>query len=184
MGCDIHAFVESSVGLGPKLDVGRSYELFAALAGVRQDSGFEHIEPLAEHRGVPREYETRVYDFGDHSFSYCTFAEFLGYPWRQTTHQSGIVPAKALRHWNKKWGSPYSWNQGVWGPNVVILEEDELRKLLKEHTDEELKDHYARCKWDAILIDRCGHAWAQIASALMEAEGPPADVRLIFGFDS
>lgn len=55
MGCDIHAIVERKGEYGRWInsgdpDVGRNYELFAALAGVRNSYG---IVPVAEPKGMP-----------------------------------------------------------------------------------------------------------------------------------
>ncbi len=69
MGCDIHATIERRVYLdedrtehpdwenaGDPL-IGRNYELFAVLAGVRNSYG---IKPIAEPRGVPDDASTIV----------------------------------------------------------------------------------------------------------------------------
>lgn len=58
MGCDIHARIERRNDLGHRAewldsgdpDVGRNYEMFAVLAGVRNRTG---VTPVAEPRGIP-----------------------------------------------------------------------------------------------------------------------------------
>jgi hypothetical protein len=54
MGCDIHAIVERKGRYGwmhsGDPDIGRNYEVFAALAGVRNSYG---ITPVAEPKGMP-----------------------------------------------------------------------------------------------------------------------------------
>lgn len=58
MGCDIHAVIERRTTYGNRYewlnsgdpDIGRNYEMFAVLAGVRNH---HDVEPIAEPRGLP-----------------------------------------------------------------------------------------------------------------------------------
>ena len=64
MGCDIHLYIESKTGLGDfgwesfggRIDVGRNYELFGLLAGVRGTR-----EALVAPRGLPGDISVRAY---------------------------------------------------------------------------------------------------------------------------
>jgi hypothetical protein len=89
MGCDIHAMIEYRYAKGKAwfvaataLSIGRYYELFGYLAGVRDD-----VTPLAEPRGFPTNscYSLTVKDiekdesqwnfWGDHTASWLTAKE-------------------------------------------------------------------------------------------------------------
>jgi hypothetical protein len=54
MGCDIHAFVEVRINgeweSYAELHIGRDYQLFARMAGVRN---YDDTEPIAAPRGLP-----------------------------------------------------------------------------------------------------------------------------------
>lgn len=58
LGCDIHAFIEYSVGkygMTPcfaEVDIDRNYLLFSLMAGVRNYAG---VEPVAPPRGIPQD---------------------------------------------------------------------------------------------------------------------------------
>lgn len=102
MGCDIHFFVELKTGADPHgweaegaegaFYEGRSYLLFAHLAGVRNDD--PNLKPIVEPRGLPEDMSSFVRDYmGDevcgkwdfapdyHSHSYLTLTELLAYNW-------------------------------------------------------------------------------------------------------
>lgn len=79
MGADIHIFIERKdpesnywYGFGDNIHAERSYTMFGAIAGVRDDE----VEPISEPRGFPPDYgqgdkdEKDKYDF--HSWTYLT----------------------------------------------------------------------------------------------------------------
>ena len=144
MGCDIHFYVETRQPDGSwktadkwapcKYDAdeivvdyndafysGRSYYLFAILAGVRNSAGFV---PIAEPRGVPEdacaEYKAEVarWDGDGHSHSYLTLAEIFAYDWTQKTKLGGWVPPFGWAQWRDQ-GKPESYSGGVGGGGVV-----------------------------------------------------------------
>lgn len=86
MGCDIHAryYVKTASGLREfqleeHEEPGRSYPLFAALAGVQDAFG---VVPIAPPRGFPAELaEHEPQDDVLHGASYLTLAEMLAYDW-------------------------------------------------------------------------------------------------------
>lgn len=67
MGCDIHMYIEyrkkgregQFASLGGRINPGRNYELFAAMAGVRT---YERREVMFEPRGLPPDagYDARI----------------------------------------------------------------------------------------------------------------------------
>ena len=80
MGCDIHAHIEIKVNGEwhhySQPDIGRDYELFTRMAGVREAEG---IEPIAGPRGLPKDitFTTRFdkkhwgEDYHSHSWLSC-----------------------------------------------------------------------------------------------------------------
>ena len=83
MGCDVSILVErlSDRGVWELFDprivfVGRNYNLFGLLAGVRGEP-----QPIAARRGLPRDSEvfgcTDDYDLGDHSFTWYGMDELV-----------------------------------------------------------------------------------------------------------
>lgn len=99
MGCDIHGYVEVDKRHYDDEDswwkpagnlfpfVGRSYDSFGCLFGVRNYAGFE---PVADGRGVPsnlsREVKEDYQSWGSdaHSASYLTFSEIKDIDWQET----------------------------------------------------------------------------------------------------
>ncbi|MDX0007784.1 hypothetical protein GOB40_13685 [Sinorhizobium meliloti] len=160
MGCDIHFYVEKKVdGQWVTADKwtqdeydddgvlhvdykeayysGRSYNLFAILADVRNGRGFagvktgEGFNPIAEPRGVPEdacaEYRANVERYGcdGHSHSYFTLAELLAYDWTQTTKQQGWVNPLEWARW-RDYGKPNGWCGDIGGGNVRHLTNEEF----------------------------------------------------------
>lgn len=95
MGCDIHAVMEVSVNdrweFYREIEMGRSYELFGKMAGVRDST----VRPISDPKGLPKNMSgiTQLYfweeNVGDyyHSYSYLDSSE-LGklYRWLVTSH--------------------------------------------------------------------------------------------------
>jgi hypothetical protein len=114
MGCDIHAIVERKVTYRDREgepymhewvnsgdpDIGRNYEVFAALAGVRN---YDDITPVAEPRGLPgpssymdepcwmfKSYH-ESYDADAHSASWLALAELKAYNTTQTVDDGRLI---------------------------------------------------------------------------------------------
>lgn len=72
---------EAAIELAQRLSEwygGRSYLLFAHLAGVRGHCK----QPIAEGRGLPKDRrDWESYDLGEHSFTWCTVQELLDHEW-------------------------------------------------------------------------------------------------------
>lgn len=121
MGCDIHLLLEKRVGgkwspaqpkrtgkyskepEWPSPYNDRHYDLFAILAGVRNNNGFV---PISEPKGFPedmsREYAAEQESdwlFGDHSFSHLSLAEILDFDWMQTAECGGLVTFPTFVRW-------------------------------------------------------------------------------------
>lgn len=154
MGCDIHFYVETKgqdgvwktadkwghsewdepgdplrVNYEDAFYRGRSYNLFAILADVRNGRGFagcdtgDGFKPIAPPRGVPEDagplYKKTVesWDADGHSHSYFTVAELLAYDWTQETRHRGWVDIENWAHWRSQ-GKPESWSGMVSGGRV------------------------------------------------------------------
>lgn len=125
---------------------GRSYDLFAILANVRNGRGFagcktgEGFVPMTDDRGVPDDVSAdgRAYLDGyggdGHSHTYMTLAEIFAYDWDQVTWKEGVVSAAEFKTWldaGKK-GYPSSYSGGVFGQNVVMIDPELMEeKILK-----------------------------------------------------
>lgn len=160
MGCDIHFYVETKVGdvwktadkwtvdkydddgalhvdYKERLYEGRSYNLFAILADVRNGRGFAGIKtgegfvPIDCPRGIPSdscvEYVALAKRWGadGHSHSYFTLAEILQYDWTQVTKQQGYVSPTEWARW-RDYGKPESWCVDVGGGFVKHLSNEEF----------------------------------------------------------
>jgi len=89
MGCDIHAQMEKK---GPSRyrwvhagdpEIGRNYELFAVLSGVRNRNG---ITPISEPKGLPKDHLFNVNEDLDddyHSYSWVTLKELKSFDLNQ-----------------------------------------------------------------------------------------------------
>lgn len=110
MGCDIHAVIEKyathSMVYEDRPDayrywhnagdprLGRDYELFAVLAGVRNDRG---IIPIAEPRGLPDDTDSmfaayaEAYDVDGHSHSWLTLDEIRAFSPDQEIDDNHLV---------------------------------------------------------------------------------------------
>jgi hypothetical protein len=171
MGCDIHLYVEVKTPEGwrsadkwttntedydePHTDVDyddrfyrdRNYDLFAILAGVRDERGFAGCDtgagfnPIAPERGLPSDVSPNVqkasdqWDCDGHSHSWLTVAELLEYDWTQTTTLRGWVDAKSFAEWSRwarKHGEmPESYCGGVSGYNVRHITEQEMQEKIE-----------------------------------------------------
>lgn len=98
----------------------RNYDLFAALAGVRNGRGFagvytgEPLKPIAEPRGVPDDADPRTVKYlsDEHTPSWLTLTEILDYDWDQGKIAGGVVNAD-LYELLKQRGNWYPWDDEV-----------------------------------------------------------------------
>jgi len=99
MGCDIHAMIERKSEYSWWINSGdpglsRDYELFAVLAGVRNDND---IKPISEPRGLPErvtdvfESWSSKWDSDGHSHSYVTLEELKAFDPNQEIDDKDLV---------------------------------------------------------------------------------------------
>ena len=98
MGCDIHAVVERKGRYGwlcaGDPDIGRDYELFAVLAGVRNSYD---LKPISEPKGLP-ENVSRIFsayaehwNSDGHSASWVDLVEMKGYDLSQEIDDQHLI---------------------------------------------------------------------------------------------
>lgn len=191
----------------------RSYTLFGVLAGVRHDDvpriddprgvpddiSFElavacslDLPAAANEDEAIESSRLRLQShdddngewLGDHSFSWLTVEELLGFDWNQPIEGgescSGWVKAEEFIRW-RECGRPSSWCKSVGGGAVRHVEHDEMARLIgagkaNEHT-------YTFVKWGATLATHIGDWWLKKLE-LLRSLGDPRNVRVVFGFDS
>jgi hypothetical protein len=149
MGTDIHLYVEHrtpegwascdawgpdkytegmvSVPYGEQFYTGRSYDLFAILADVRNGRGFGGIVtgsgfvPIAAPRGLPFDMSPELEAYAeaacDHTPSWLTLAELLAFDWTQTSTKEGCVDPQNWARWRDQ-GRPEEWSGDVSGAMV------------------------------------------------------------------
>lgn len=215
MGCDIHVTTEvRRNGTWSRedcaVDPDRNYSLFAALAGVRNGSGFAGVDtgdpvtPIFAPRGIPEDGSVDVqgeaanWDLGGHSHSYATLAELLAYDWTQPQVKRGIV---AVAEW-ARWGaydrargdSPKSWCGGISGPNIEILSESEARERFGGRewrsikADKAASGVHVRAEWTAPLYKSCSAFLSESIPVLLDLARRAGvgmdDVRIVYFFDN
>ena len=209
MGCDIHFFVETKQNDGTwksadtwvsdDWDPGRmkipydehfyqdrNYNLFAILANVRNYSDFN---PISEPRGLPEDAspdvkaQSDVWDMDGHSHSYLTVTELKAYDWDQQTQHQGIVNLEEFKVYLQK-GKPNSWGDGVFGPNVVIVEREEGVSFISDPSKiPKDKEVYINVDWTESYRDSAGEFLTKTLPKL-EVLGDPENVRIVFWFDN
>ncbi len=170
MGCDIHAQIERKTKYGwtssGDPDIGRNYEMYAVLAGVRN---YDDITPIAEPRGFPDEYpeypsqamSAMREEMGAdaHSLSWLTLAEIKAFDTTQEVDDGRLVTATADGRPTEVCRSTTGAHMGAVGRRRILTwpGEDEPKRWLS------LIDRMERCKWDGQSDD---------------------EIRLIFFFDN
>lgn len=188
----------------------RSYDTFAILADVRNGSGFagcvtgSGFKYISEPRGLPDDIDIKghleitpdeyaqdgedgeIY-FGDHSHSWLTLAEIIGFDWNQETHKSGWINGptrKKLLESGDKW--PSNWCGGISGGKVEHVSLALLDSRLGE--GEICQDVYAEYTWPIAYHESCKTFLTKTVPSLEKIatdEGlTPDDIRIVFGFDS
>lgn len=184
----------------------RNYRLFAALASVRNGTGFagvktfDPIVPVAEPRGLPEDLGKRPYayddegeelpdrgyregDFGDHSYTVLYLSELLAYNWDQPIAACGIVERAEYDQLRIDGSKPESWCGGVSGPGVLVVEQEEV-----EAGTARAGYTHVRMYWEDKLSDSCQTflawmRWMELEHSWVLRDDPQA-IRLIIGFDS
>lgn len=235
MGCDIHFYTEKRnvetgkwefVGdvtregegdeqwvSGTSLYDGRSYNLFAILANVRNGRGFagcktgEGFMPISEPRGIPddaspeyREIAER-WDCDGHSHSFHTLRQLLDYDWTQSTQLQGWLDLPTWLDWSR-WArqqglGPESYSGSVSGQTVKHLTTEEMDKLVEGKIylrgDERAafvdqhQSTYAQAFWQVPYYRAAGGFMSETIPQLLALAGgvEGADnVRIVFFFDN
>lgn len=177
------------------LYVGRNYDLFAVLADVRNGTGFagivtgERKQPISAPRGLPEDVSGEVKCASDewgvdgHSHSWLTLAEAAGYDYEQSTENFGVVNESEFRIFEEK-GKPESWCGDIGGCCVLVVSNDEMRRLVSGAIPR--KDginYYTRVSWKESYRDMIGKWWFKTLDTLREQFGLD-NVRLVFWFDN
>lgn len=203
MGCDIHMHTFQQIGAswfcidGRYMDPyehelkyrrtfhQRNYQLFSALADVRNSWG---IKPIAEPRELPRWVlalpDREMYDFGDHSQTWLTADEIIHWKgWTQTVEDERLVDEENFKLYQKRGPKGLkSWCRDSSGPKFTYDQREEFIASQE--------------KWK--------HIWVPAKAELQEMWGiadflsmvrydlayiskhwdHPKDIVLVFGFDS
>lgn len=180
---------------------GRNYDLFAVLGNVRNGTGFagvvtgERIAPLTSNRGLPEDFSQEVkakysshasyhdnpedvINLGDHSFSWCTLEELLSYNWNESRIKVGVVDQGTFEEWDGV-SQPRAWCGDTFGPNIVIISEEEARNGQWVRG----KENHVRITWRKSIKDSCKR-FVEHVIPWLQTLGEPKNVRLVFGFDS
>lgn len=203
---DTHAEVLAELGSYEErrespFHIGRNYDLFAMLAGVRNGRGFagcktgEGFVPIAEPKGVPEDaspgyaWEAERWDCDGHSHSWLTVAELLAYDWDQRTERSGVIGSAQFARFLRD-RKPSSWSGDVWGRNIRHVSNEEMAAAAKgvsPATDGEYENNadglVTRVNWGVTYRECAGEFLTKTLPAL-QALGAPDDVRLCFFFDN
>jgi hypothetical protein len=189
------------------LDLGRSYDLFAMFADVRNGRGFGGIrtgdgfEPILsfekdgvlEHaRGWPEDRcEELRHEEPDHTPSWLTLQELNAYDWTgQIVKKCGVIPLAEYqrRLAAKETGSPNSYCGGIAGPNVETLDAARADELLKKGELPSGMSTHVRIEWIVTYAETVSWFYDKHLPNLNEIakrEGVgPCDLRLVFYFDS
>jgi len=162
MGCDIHMYIEyrkkgregEFASLGGRINPGRNYELFAAMAGVRT---YERREVMFEPRGLPPDagYEAT----GDNELLAIDGEDDKNVCSRQTAER---WVASGDSKWVRegKWVTVPDWHSHSW------LTCAEYQTIIDAKTDS------AEPKYRAIL------------AAMKQLESDGYDARIVFWFDN
>lgn len=187
----------------------RNYNVFAALAGVRNGFGFAGVKtgnalvPVAEPKGSPdpvtASAEWLALDEGWgadlHGISYLTAAELLAYDWDQPKVSTGVISEVeylALRTVDPVTKAvtvtpPSSWSGGIFATDVVVMTAEEYEALEPDASGAELggKRIYVQVQWTTPLRETIGAQFFRDLDALC-ALSPNAldEVRVVFGFDN
>jgi hypothetical protein len=181
----------------------RSYRTFAVLAGVRNGTGFagvptgDAITPISEPKGRPKKMSKKGRDWfrrhgGDHSDSWLTVAEIDAYMANIPEKRSftGLIALSDVPEFLRD-GKPRSWCGGVGGPSVQIFTLDQAKKILEENPDcakptEDMvfASDYVRVDWEESFRDTIDPAFFRYLDTLRPLAEDPANIRLVFNFDS
>lgn len=166
---------------------GRSYSLFAVLAGIRSGSGFagtptgDPIPPISEPRGIPEDFASDRGDIGEYGFSWLTLAELQAFDWSQPVKRDGWVRPDQFKVFRET-GRPNGWCAWAAGGETTHVSNTEMARLIMQGKATDRT--FTTVEWLSPLIPP-DHEWMRALERLEAlAEGKPEHVRIVFGFDS
>lgn len=176
----------------------QNYDVFAQLAGVRNEN---NIEPIAEPRGWPGDvspdlrkfarhvtkhgwnkrthklcqelYEKHGTTPGEHSHSWLSLRELQYYDRHKVAEHSGIISIEAFRTWDGK--EPMTYCRGIGGAHTKLLTTEQARR-----GDD---GTHVAVEWQSTAEEDGGFFWKTFVPLLAE-HGDPDNIRIVFGFDS
>lgn len=201
MGTDIHGVFQKRnkqnewVDIDTKYEFNRHYQLFAFIGDVRNGFGFagvrtgEHINPLTSRRGVPSDIQIDNFNdygiiwLGDHSHSWFYIKEYFAHLEKaKSVIQTGIISRPHYEEWIKTYPdpetrkSPSSYANGIWGKDIVIVNDNEVEKQKHPHYT------HIRVEWSASLKEEFDYFTKELVRLIAEHE--TEEIRFVFGFDS
>lgn len=192
MGCDIHGrlqyrYTENQKWQdGGEIETGRNYNLFAALADVRNYD--DAITPISQPRGLPDDVFNLAYDwdrkhyedgmFGDHSFSWLSLKELIEWDgWNQTFLTTGVVDRAEYEACLAENRTPNEWSRMVGGRDVIIVSPEDIARGAINYT-------YVQFSWPEKLRDRCLLFTKWLDYVATKYDSDYMEARIVFGFDS
>lgn len=183
----------------------RNYDVFAILADVRNGHGFAGVATgngfnvIAEPRGIPDDLSPMVRDHSswDHTPSWLLLAEILAFDWTQVTGHTGVIPLFKAEgsdrlmdgdanyvDWKEHGGGcPSSYSGSVSGKGIVTVSAAEADAMIASGSHRNHRAVYVQVSWSEVYSESASDFLAFVEEFLKPL-GDPADVRIVFGFDS
>jgi len=213
MGTDIHPFMEvkkngvwvtadrwekdeydedhNSVPYDEHIYGDRNYSLFAALANIRNGSGFagcdtgDCIPVISEPRGIPddacKEIKQEWKEYGEHTPSWLTLREILEWDWDFKQTKRGYMSKETYKEWKDSGDAqPNGWCGGGSGGTWITEEEYLQREGLWNQAEDRVM---IQCEWKVPFRESVSH-FLETSVPKMQTMGEPDDVRMVFWFDS
>ena len=212
MGTDVHGVfqrLDESTGVWTDIESlyeqQRHYQLFAALAGVRNGTGFagvatgEAVQPIADQRGLPDDFA--VNEDGYHAVADVAYIDPKRRSWRREDDPLEIWIGDHSHSWLTgeemlAWQPPEVWKCGVmsraeyekWDGKTrpESYSGDVMGQLVARIEDNEAdkESHpdwtHIRCQWQQDLKTELAYFFDEVSRLVAEH----GKVRFVFGFDS
>lgn len=165
----------------------RNYDVFAALAGVRNGTGFagvyrhDPITPIAEPRGVPEDAtpEALALLSDGHTPTWLMLEEVMNYDWDQPLHRGGVVSLEEFKTYLDD-GKPDGWCGGISGPKIVFVSPEVATQMVREGKQD--PNTYVPLRWGDSLRPSAEAFLDRMK--MLAAEAGERPTRLVFDFDS
>lgn len=177
---------------------GRSYDLFAILADVRNGSGFAGIKtsngfnPISEPKGIPEDVSEAVGGLlrdWYYGYSYLSLKELKEYDWNQTVTHVGVITEEQYIEMKESGEHPSHWCGSTSGKDIVTVGTDTMDKILNKTLDRntDLK-YYVQTEFPPVAYKECCPYFYEDTltelEKLVPSGGTNEDVRIVFAFDS